>query len=167
MRRAALTAVVLVLAALFVLVYGVINTRLDVKPMGAQVYSAGDQPQEFERLRRAIDTKSLIGTAFQQTLDGEAGDYSLVVYTVQLKNNGLLPADIAEVVLAPADSDVLCYMEGTTKGSIPDIRVKPGETVSLRCVLLTRGHPTATPVRNLYVSYYIWGNPIQIKVTQG
>ena len=167
MKRAAILAVAVVLCALVLLVYGVVHTRLDITPLPAKAFAAADQPQEFERLRRAVDTRSLIGTAFQQVVDGEARDYSLVVFTVQLKNNGLLPADMAEVVVAPAEGDVLCYMEGTTQGTIPNNRVAPGETISLRCVLLTKGPQTESIVRNLYVSYHIWGNPFQVRVLHG
>lgn len=160
-------AVALVAVMLAVVVYGVMGTQLDAQPLNPQVIPAQDQPQEFERLRRAMDTRSLLGTAFVHRLEGDAEDHALVVYTVRLKNNGLLPAEMAELVVAPREQDVLCYMEGTVQGRLPNITVAPGQTVNLRCVLLTRSQPRVNTVRNLFVSYYIWGNPFQLKVTQG
>ena len=167
MRTAAIVAVVLVLIAGSVLVYGLIGTRLGVTPVSAQVIPASQQAGEFLRLQQAVGRNALVGTAFQREVPGSAEEYSLVVYTVALKNTGLLPAEMAELVVSPAANDVLCYTDLSAQGRIPQVTVSPGGTVNIRCVLLTKNTQRMSTVRDLYVSYYIWGHPFSIKVTYG
>lgn len=150
-----------------VLVYGVIGTRLDAKVHKPVVLAAAEHKAEFERLQKAVRNRSLIGTAFTQDIEGSADDYNLVIYTVTLSNRGLLPAQMAELVISPSDQDILCYTDGSGQGEIPDIEVPTGGSASIRGVLLTRASSRQTTVRDLYISYYIWGNPFTIRITSG
>ena len=165
MKKASIAAVLLVVVLLCVLVYGVVTTRLAVTPVSAQVILAADQPAEFERLQHAVDNQSLLGTVYQQQAVGDIREYSLILYTVEVKNNGLLPAQMAEVVVAPTGQDVLCYMEGALQGNVPNISIGAGQSVRMRCMLLTKTQERTHAVRDLLVSYYIWGNPFIIKTT--
>ncbi len=167
MKRAAIIAVVLVLLLGGVLVYGLIGTRLGITPVSAQVIPATEQPGEFARLQRAVARNALVGTAFQREIGGSAEEYTIVIYTVALKNTGLLPAEMAELVVSPAANDVLCYTDQSAQGRIPQVTVPPGETVQIRCVLLTKTTERMSTVRDLYISYYVWGHPFTIKMTHG
>ena len=149
------------------LVYGVIGTRLDAKIHETVVLPASEHKAEFERLQRAVHDRSLIGTVFTQEIEEDASGYNLVIYTVTLSNRGLLPAQMAELVVSPSDQDILCYTDGSAQGEILDISVPAGGTASIRCVLLTRAAARQATVRDLYISYYIWGNPFTIRMTSG
>ena len=74
---------------------------------------------------------------------------------------------MAELVVSPSDQDILCYTDGSAQGEILDIGVPAGGTASIRCVLLTSAGARQTAVRDLYISYYIWGNPFTIRITSG
>ena len=147
------------------LVYAVVGTQLDAAAHSPQVFSAAEHEAEFLRLEKALKNNSLIGTAYMQNIEGAASEYNLVIYTVTLRNKGLLPAQMTEMVVSPADNDVLCYTDGSAQGDIPDITVPAGGAATIRCVLLTRAQARQTTVRDLYISYYIWGNPFTIRVT--
>ena len=160
-------ALAVVLLGGTLLVYGVIGTRLEATVHEPVVLPAAEHIAEFERLQRAVRNRSLIGTTFTQEIQGDASSYNLVIYTVTLSNRGLLPAQMAELIVSPSDQDILCYTDGSAQGEILDIGVPAGGTSSIRCVLLTSAGARQTAVRDLYISYYIWGNPFTIRITSG
>ena len=167
MKKAAMIALAVVLLGGTLLVYGMIGTRLEATVHEPVVLPAAEHKAEFERLQRAVRNRSLIGTTFTQEIQGDANGYNLVIYTVTLSNRGLLPAQMAELVVSPSDQDILCYTDGSAQGEILDIGVPAGGTASIRCVLLTSAGARQTAVRDLYISYYIWGNPFTIRITSG
>lgn len=163
MKKAAIIACVLALLCAGLLAYGLVNTRLQVVPAGVQAIPAQESLAEFERLRRAVENKSLIGTAYTAMVPGEASDYRLVVYTLQVENKGLIPAEMVELQVSPQDGDIACY---ALPDSLPDITVPPRGQATLRCVLLTSNQRDQN-LRELHVTYYIWGNPFTVKITYG
>lgn len=167
MKAAAIIAFVLALLIGGALVYGLVHTQLEARPVQAAVVPATDQQAEFERLRQALDTKSLIGTAFENSLPGEASDYQFIIYTIELGNRGFLPAEMLELQVSPAAGDVLCYTDLSAQGLLPEIDIPPGKQGTLRCVLLTKAGARQHAVRDLYLSYYIWGHPFTMKLTYG
>ena len=166
MRRAAFIALSLALLLSGAVIYQLVNSSLDVKPMAPQVIAGSEQAAEFQRLQDAISNRALIGTAIERSLPGRAEDYSLVVFTLSVSNHGFLPANMVELQVSPATGDMLFYTDGSAQGLPPSIDIAAGATRSLRCVLLTKGAPQR-PVRELFVTYYIWGNPFKVKVTAG
>ena len=167
MKRAAMLSLVLLLLCGGILVYALINTQLDVHPLPPQVLSASEHQNEFQRLQKAVSNRSLIGTSFTQDVPGDADDYNIIIYTVTLSNRGLLPAQMAELSVSPSDNDMLYYTDGSTQGEIPDISVPAGGSATIRCALLTRSNSRQSTVRDLFISYYIWGNPFTIRITAG
>ena len=165
MKKAAIISLFLVLLVGGTLVFALVGTRLDATAHTPQVYSAADHEAEFQRLKKALHNNSLIGTAYAPEIEGESSDYNLVIYTVTLSNKGLLPASMAELIVSPAQTDILCYTDGSALGEIPDISVPSGGSATIRCVLLTRAQARQSTVRDLYISYYIWGNPFTIRIT--
>lgn len=163
MKKAAISAAVLTAVLLGVFLYGLANAKLHLRPLAPQVISAAQQPQEFVRLHTALQDRSLIGTLFQQSMEGEAGEYSLIVYPVEVTNRGLVEAQMAEVIVSPTPQDVLCYTDGSAQGEVPVVNIAPGETRTIRCVLLTRNGQRLDAVRDLHVSYHVWGNPFTLR----
>ena len=132
-----------------------------------QVVAGEDQPQEFERLEKALANRSLIGTAFAAELPGGPGEYRFVIYTLKVSNNGLLPAKMVSLEVSPAAGDAASYTDFSAQGRVPDVTIPPCGSATLRRVLLTRWDTRQTTVRDLFISYHIWGNPFTVKVTYG
>lgn len=157
MKTAAILLIVLVLAAGSCLGYGLFNSSLQVIGKGLQVFSAEERAAEFETLRMAVAQQSLIGTMLRSGELGPAADYSYYMYTLRIKNPGLIDAQMVEMQISPLSQDVLFY------GDPEEIIIPAGQTRDIWCVLLTRGEPHA--VRDIYITYYLWGHPQEVKFT--
>ena len=148
---------VLVLAAAGVLGYALFNTNLRVVGKSLEILPAAQRTAEFDALKTAVQRQSLLGTVLKSGEIGAAEDYSYYIYTLRLENKGLVPAEMVEMQISPIASDALFYCD--TKETI----IPAGETRDVWCVLLTEGTPHA--VRDIFVTYYLWGHPQQVKYT--
>lgn len=157
MKTAAIVLIVLVLAVGGCLGYGLFNTSLQVIGKGLQTLPAQERAEEFAALRTALEQNSLQGTILRPGELGAAADYSYYVYTLRLHNPGLIDAQMVELQIAPLGSDVLFY------GETQEVIIPAGGTRDVWCVLLTQGTPHA--VRDLYVTYYLWGHAHEVKFT--
>ena len=157
MKTAAILLIVLVLAVGGCIGYGLFSTSLQVIGKGLQIFPAQDRLMEFETLRMAVEQKSLVGTMLVQGDLGSSNDYTYYMYTLRIKNPGLVDAEMVELQIAPIAQDVLFY------GDLAEITIPAGETRDIWCVLLTRGEPHA--VRDIYITYYVWGHPQEVKFT--
>ncbi len=157
MKTTAIILLVLVLAAGGVLGYALFNTNLQVVAKGVQTLPARENAGQFEQLRLAAARQSLLGTLLNAGEIGQAEDYSFYIYSLRLKNNGLVPAEMVELQISPITQDVLFY------GETEEIIIPPGETRDVWCVLLTRGAPHT--VRDIYITYYLWGHAQEVKYT--
>ncbi len=157
MKTFAILMIVVVLAAVGVVGYGLFNTTLEVIGKDVQVFSAQSQPAQFEQLKVAVERDALIGTRLKnQPLSG-AENYTYHVYTLRVKNPGLVDAQMVEMQIAPLGSDVLYY------GETGEVVIEAGQTRDIWCVLLTEGE--THDVRNMYITYYLWGHPCEVKFT--
>ena len=157
MKTAAIVMIVLVLAVGGALGWALFNTNLRVIAKGMQIFPAQERIGEFEQVKLAANQRSLLGTLLKTAAIGEAQDYSFYVYSLRLKNNGLVPAEMVELQISPFTQDVLFY------GAEEEIIIMPGEARDVWCVLLTEGAPTA--VREIYITYYLWGHAQEVKFT--
>jgi len=157
LKKAAIVLMILLIAALGVTGWGLTHTNLRVIGKSVQITRADARPEAFAALREAAKNQSLLGTRLKSGEIGDAGEYSYFTYTLRLKNEGLVDAEMVEVQIAPLDQDVLFY------GAAEEVIIKAGETKDVQCVLLTRGRPH--PVRDIYVTYYLWGHPQEVKYT--
>ena len=157
MKTAAIVLMALVLLVGGALGWGLFHTDLRVVAAGLQALPAQDRAGEFERVKEAANQRSLLGTILKDGGVGDAGDYSFYVYSLRLKNAGLVPAEMVEMQISPAAQDVLFY------GAAEETIIMPGETRDVWCVLLTEGTPPA--VRDMYITYYLWGHAQEVKYT--
>ena len=157
MKTAAIVLIVLVLAVGGTLGWALFHTNLQVTGRAMQVLPAVQRAAEFDQLRAAVGRQSLLGTVLKTGEMGGAENYSYYIYTLRLKNNCLVPAEMVEMQIAPIASDVLFY------GDTAETVIPPGGEKDVWCVLLTEGTPHA--VRDLYVTYYLWGHPQEVKYT--
>ena len=157
MKKAAIVLMLLLIALAGVVGYGLFNTDLKVIGKSVQMVPATERAAEFAALREAVQKQSLLGTVLKKGDLGGSEGYSYYIYTLRLKNQGLVQAEMVEVQIAPMSSDVLFY------GETGEVKIAPGETRDVWCVLLTKGTPH--PVRDLRVTYYLWGHPHEVKYT--
>ena len=157
MKKLAIFLIVAVLLVAGVILYGLFQARIQVIGKGLQVLSAADLPDWFEKDRTAVERGALIGTQIKSGPLGNARDYEYRIYTMQVKNPGLVDAEMVEVQIAPEGKDVLYW------GETGNVVIKAGETRDIWCVLLTEGK--SHDVRNIYITYYLWGNPQEVKFT--
>lgn len=157
MRTFAIIMMVAVLAAVAVVGYGLFNTTLQVIGKDLQVFSAAEKPIEFEQLRTMVERNALIGTQLKSGELGSAENYQYRVYTLRVKNPGLVDARMTEIQIAPLGSDVLYY------GEEGEVVIEAGKTRDIWCVLLTEGQ--THNVRDFHITYYLWGNPHEVKFT--
>ena len=138
-------------------VWGLAGTTLRITGMTAVVYTAGEREGEFGTLRALAQQNAVQGTVFDAVIPDEPENYQFVCYRVRLKNNGLLPAEMAEIQLYPSAGDALYYSSGE------EITLNPGDEKEVWCVLLTRSDGMKT--RSFRVTYYVWGNCMEVRGT--
>lgn len=157
MKTAAILLVILALILGSVLCYGLFNTTLQITGKNLQTFSAAERIAEFSTLQAAVEQRSVIGTVLQDQPLEAAENYRYYVYTLRVKNKGLVDAEMVEMQIAPIAQDILYY------GPTEEIIIRPGETRDIWCTLLTREATHA--VRDLHVTYYLWGHPHEVKYT--
>ena len=157
MKTAAIILVVLVLAVGGLMGYGLFNTSLQITGKSLQTFSAQERQEEFTSLRIAMEQNSLLGTILHPGALSSPEEYSYYVYTLRLYNPGLVDAEMVEMQIAPMPQDILFY------GPTEEIIIPAGQTRDIWCVLLTKGAQHA--VRDLHITYYLWGHAHDIKYT--
>ena len=133
---------------------------MTVESVGVIAVEAATQPELFSQLRQQVESGSVLGTAYtsQTWLDG-AENYQFYTYTLRLRNDCFVPADMIEVQVTPMDGDVLQIGDYSVK------QLTARTTGDLQVTILTA--IGMHPVRELNVSYYVWGMPFTLKTTYG
>lgn len=157
MKTAAIVLMVLVLLTGAVIGYELFHTAVEVTGATVQAFSASEREQEFQALRHAAEQNAVQGTLLRAAEWQSSGQYSYRVYTLRLKNPGLIPAEMVELQVVPIAEDVLFY------GETGEIDLGPGAERNISVVLLTEGQPH--PVREIKITYYLWGHPQEVKFT--
>lgn len=164
MKRAAAFLLVLALVMGGITLWGFANARLDLKAGTARALSAEEFALRFPRLCDQLANGAVRGVTYTDTLAGSADDYTILEYTITVSNRGFVKAQMLEAVVVPLRGDMLCYsqQEAQDRDVNASIDVPAGRQIQLKCYLLTRKDLHA--VRDIQVSYYIWGNPFIMKL---
>lgn len=167
MKKAALILAVLALLVGGATVWGFANARLEMRVEGVQVLPAAEYRSEFDRLAGLLKNNAARGVVYDSALTGNAEDYVILQYTLLVRNRGLVKAEMLEAQIVPVKGDILCYSQQEALGQDVNLsfEVAPGQETRYRCYLLTKKDLHA--VRDLHVSYYVWGNPFIITVKYG
>ncbi|MDD4079836.1 MAG: hypothetical protein PHP02_00300 [Eubacteriales bacterium] len=167
MKKIAITLAVIALLLSGAALWGVSQATLKVEIRDALTMPADTQPAEFERLMALLDHNALRGTVFDSNVTGNPADYTILRYTLRVRNNGLIPAKMLETLVVPVSGDVLCYSQQDAQGQDVNqpLILSPSQEMDLHCYLLTRRE--LHPVRELRLTYYVWGHPFLVKVTYG
>lgn len=155
MKPAAIIALILFLAALGGVGYLYTTCQITVVDVGAQATAAADQPTLFDELKTQQERQEVIGTSYSKEELTAPEDYQFLTYSIRLSNTCFIPADNVEVQVTPMAGDVLQI--GDTA-----IRTLPARaTGDISATILT--HAGSQPVRELMVTYYLWGIPFSVR----
>ncbi len=152
--------IVLVVAALGTVGYFFATAKVTVAAYKAAGTPATQQAALYDQLKTQVARNEFQGTLFiaGQTL-GDAADYAFITYTLRLSNQCLVPIDTVEVQVVPGTGDVL---------QIGDTAVRSLEAKSqgdIAATILTAVNSNS--VRELIVTYYVWGVSFSIRQTIG
>ena len=109
MKKLAILLILLTAAVGGAIGYGLFRTNLQVTAKGLQKTPASEKPGEFQALRDAALGQRLLGTVLKKEIGEDPAGYSLYTYTLRLKNNGFVDAEMVEMQISPASGDVLFY----------------------------------------------------------
>lgn len=85
--------------------------------------------------------------------------YQFYTYTVRLRNFSMLTCDMVELQVTPREGDVLQMGNEQSKA------LSAGATGDISATVLTSVE--SLPVRELIITYYVWGIPFTVKTTYG
>ncbi len=149
--------VALVVVALAGVGYLYATAQVVVEALGAHAYEAQSQQATFDDLKRRLENGTVLGMVYQNQPLGDSSEYAFVTYTVRLRNDSLISADMVEVQIVPTDKDIL-QMGDTALRSLP-----PRSRGDITGTILTKRDSDS--MREIIVTYYIWGKSFSIKET--
>ena len=135
------------------------TARVVVEAVGAQAHEAQSQQPTFDELKRRLENGTVLGTVYRNEPLGDASEYAFVTYTVRLRNDTLIAADMVEVQIVPIDKDIL-QMGNTAVRSL-----SPRSKSDISATVLTERNSGS--MREIIITYYIWGRPFRISETYG
>jgi len=134
------------------------TANIYVEAAGVVTMEATAQQEMFDSLGEQVRLGAVVGTPFTSATSlGQAEDYQFCIYTVRLRNDCRIPAEMVELQISPMAGDVLQI------GDAPLVSVQPGSTADAMAVLLTDADMHA--IREVTITYYMWGVPFTMKTT--
>lgn len=121
---------------------------------------AQNDSEAFENLKRSVEEETFYGTLYQKPLEWQdASEYVYLTYELTIRNNCLVPIDMLEVQVVPQTTDIL---------QLADLKVKSLDLKSEGTMTVQILAPKDThPVRELIVTYYLWGVSGSIRTIYG
>ncbi len=160
LKIAALAALSLLLVLSLLTVYLFYVAEVKVTGITAQGASAAADPEGFERLKASVASETFIGTKYYDIAEWkDASDYAYITYTISLRNGCLVPIDMVELQIVPMSDDILQLGDS----QIHSISARSDGTLSATMLTSKDSHP----VRDIIVTYYVWGVSFNIKTTYG
>ena len=158
MKYFAILTVLILIATLVGVGYMYMTANIYVEASGAIATEAANQPVQFGELRQQLRLGAVTGTPFVQAQElQDAENYQFLTYTVRLKNDTAVTADMVELQITPMAGDVLQI------GSYQDVKLPAGQSVDATATILTDKNMHS--IREVVVTYYIWGVPFSLKTT--
>ena len=158
MKYFAILTVLLLIVTLVGVGYLYMTANVVVEATGVSAVPTASQPELFDSLATQMRLGAVIGTPFIAAQELSAPEnYQFYTYTVRLKNNSTVPADMVELQITPMSGDILQI------GSSADVKLPAGQTVDATATILTTKHMHS--IREVNITYYIWGAPFTMKTT--
>ena len=130
MKYAAIFMVLVLIASLVGVGYLYLTANVTVQAVGVTAVEASTQPALFEELARQVENRQVLGTASSSVPLGSVENYQFYTYTVRLRNNSFVTADMVEVQVTPMEGDVLQIEFETKKGDLyMEINAPDGTTI--------------------------------------
>ncbi len=158
MKYFAILSVLILIVTLVGVGYMYMSANIFVEAVGVVATDAPSQINLFEELREQLRLGAVVGTPYvgaQELADAE--NYQFYTYTVRLRNDCAVPADMVELQVTPMAGDVLQI------GSFTDVKLPARQTVDASATILT--DVNMHPIREVTITYYIWGVPFTMKTT--
>ena len=148
----ALKITALVMSALLLVMTAEVTAQV-VSSVGV---SAAEQEGYFSSLKKSVEEDTFIGTLYQKpTQWKEAADYVYLQFSVNVYNGCLVPIDMIEIQVVPQPTDILQLRDQQVYS------LNPKSDGIFNAAILA---PKDThPVRELVVTYYVWGVSFQVK----
>ena len=158
MKYFAILTVLLLIVTLVGVGYLYMTANVVVEATGVSAVPTASQPELFDSLATQMRLGAVIGTPFIAAQELSAPEnYQFYTYTVRLRNDCSVPADMIELQVTPMAGDILQI------GSTADVKLPAGQTADITATILTDVNMHA--IREVTVTYYIWGVPFTMKTT--
>ncbi len=151
--------IALLIVVIVVVGYFFFTAKVTVADCDIEGGSATLQPDLFEQIRQYIALDAFQGTVFSEDPIGEAPDYAFITYTLQLSNQCLVPVDMIELQIMPKAGDVVQIGNYT----VQSLAAKTRGSVSATILTAKDNHS----VRDVLITYYVWGVSFSIRYTCG
>lgn len=158
MKYIAILSVLVLIVALVGVGYLYTTASIVVDAVSVIATDAPSQEALFNELKTQIRLGAVVGTPYISATElSGAEDYQFYTFTVRLKNNSTVPADMVELQITPMAGDILQI------GSSTDVKLPAGQSVDATATILTTKN--MHPIREVVITYYIWGAPFSMKTT--
>lgn len=158
LKIGAIAAVSLLLVMVLLVGYLFLTAEVVV----SNISSVGVSPDEtaFEQIQASVEDGTFIGTLYQKPLEWKnAEDYVLLTYTLRIRNDCLVPIDMIEAQVVPQSTDILQLGDL----AVHSLNMKSEGDLSVSILAPKDTHP----VREIVVTYYVWGVGFSLKATYG
>lgn len=158
MKYFAILTVLILIVTLVGVGYMYMSANIFVEAVGVVATDAPSQIATFEELREQLRLGAVVGTPYVAAQElSSAENYQFYTYTVRLRNDCSVPADMVELQVTPMAGDILQI------GSFADVKLPAKQTVDVNATILT--DVNMHPIREVMVTYYIGGVPFTMKTT--
>ena len=157
MRPIAIILLVICLGLMGLTGYLYFTANVVITDIDCVAVDAADQEAFFDQLKSQVEEGVFTGTPFATGEIGKAADYQFYTYTVRLTNQTFLRLEVAEIQVTPMNGDVLQLAADGPKN------VNARSRGSVDATILT-GKDNHN-VRELVLTYYLWGLPFTERVT--
>ena len=159
MKAAAIIIIVLCLAAVGGLGWLYLSSNISVSFVSCIATDAVTQPDYYNQLKKQISENSFTGTLFSPDLPETPETCQFYTFNVRMENRAFIPAEVIELQVTPMKEDLLQIGD-------PDSRsLASGRSAEFSATILTTKE--MHNVRELTVTYYVWGLPLSAKLTTG
>ena len=157
MKPIAILLILLCIAALAGVGYLYVTSNVVIEGYGCIAYETSQRPDIFDALKTGAVSDSFTKTLFIETEIGDPSDYQFFEYTLRLRNNSFLKAEVIEIQVTPMSGDVAQLSASEEK------HLSPRSSGDFSTAILTSRE--MHNIRELTVSYYLWGIPFSTRVT--
>ena len=151
--------IALVIVVVVVVGYFFFTAKVTVAGCEINGSAASLQAELFEQIKQYTALNAFQGTIFTDEEIGDAADYAFITYTLRLSNQCLVPVDMIEIQIIPEDGDVLQIGDFELRS----LEAKTSGNVSATILTGKDSHS----VREVLVTYYVWGVSFSIRHTCG